>query len=167
MTTPTTSLSTILVDNNQYYGSKYGRIAILTGNNYAAFSSTCRTALVVAGAWNIVNGTEPRPGGAAGRPWDDRNRKAIQLISSSVAGPLQSSVKAAIEEEDSEAMWIELAKEDRLTSQLHQNTLFTQFHNATWDPAAESIRVFHARLEDIRSQLAGIDRAIQETDVDF
>src|SRR6202021_1750256 len=45
MTTPTTSLSTTIVDTNQYYTSKYGRIAILTGDNYAAFSSTCRTAL--------------------------------------------------------------------------------------------------------------------------
>jgi hypothetical protein len=106
MTTPTTSLSTTLVDNNQYYVSKYRRIAILTGDNYAAFSSICRTALVVAGAWNIVDGTEARPAGAGtGRwDWDERNRKAIQLISSSVAGPLQSRIKAPIEEEDSGAM---------------------------------------------------------------
>jgi hypothetical protein len=165
MTTPTSSLSTTLVDNNQYYVSKYGRIAILTGDNYAAFSSTCRTALVVAGAWNIVDGTEPRPGGAAGRTWDELNRKAIQLISSSVAGPLQSRIEAAIKEEDPGTMWTELGKEDRSSSRLHQNTLFSQFHKAIWDPAAESIRTFHARLEDIRAQLAGTERAIPETEV--
>jgi hypothetical protein len=54
-----------------------------------------------------VDGTEPRPAGAgaARRELDERNRKAIQLISSSVAGPLQSRIKAPIEEEDSGAMW--------------------------------------------------------------
>jgi hypothetical protein len=167
MTTPTTSLSTTIVDTNQYYTSKYGRIAILTGDNYAAFSSTCRTALVVAGAWNIVEGTEPRPGsaGTARREWDEHNRKAIQLISSSVAGHLQSRIKAAIEEEDPGAMWTELAKEDRSTSLLHQNTLFSQFHKATWNPAEESIRMFYARLDDIRSQVEGTERAITETEV--
>ena len=69
MTTP--------LDSNEYYTSKYGRIAILTIDNYATFAATCRTAVIVAGAWSIVDGTEPRPVGAAGRAWDDRNRKAI------------------------------------------------------------------------------------------
>ncbi|HEY1645373.1 MAG TPA: hypothetical protein VGF75_03220, partial [Candidatus Saccharimonadales bacterium] len=78
--TPTTSLATTIVDTNQYYTSKYRRIAILTRDNYTAFSSTCWTALVVAGAWNIVDGTEPRPAGAgaARREWDEHNQKAIQ-----------------------------------------------------------------------------------------
>ena len=62
-------------------------------------------------------------------------------------------------------MWTELAKEDQSTSLLHQNTLFSQFHKATWDPAMESIRMFYARLDDIRSQVEGTERAITETEV--
>ena len=158
-------MSTTLVDSNEYYTSKYGRIAILTGDNYASFASTCRTALVVAGAWNIVNGSEPRPGGAAGRTWDELNRKAIQLISSSVASSIHSRIDTAILAEDPMSMWTELTKEDRSSSQLHQNTLFSQFHNAVWDPSKESIRVFHGRLENIRAQLASTPRALTESDI--
>jgi hypothetical protein len=47
-------------DTDLYYKSKWGRVAILTGDNYQLFKQTCRTALVVASAWNIVNGTEAR-----------------------------------------------------------------------------------------------------------
>jgi hypothetical protein len=80
-----------------------------------------------------MDGTEPRPTGAsvARREWDEHNRKAIQLISSSVAGHLQSRIKSTIEEEDPAVMWIELAKEDRSTSLLHQNTLYSQFQQAS------------------------------------
>jgi hypothetical protein len=159
------SSSTSLVDTNEYYTSKHGRIAILTGDNYAAFSTTCRTALVVAGAWSIVEGAEPRPAGAAGRSWDDRNRKAIQLISSAVSGPLQSRIGPSIIAEDSVTMWTELAKEDRANSKIHQASLFLQFNKAIWTPPTESIRSFYARLEDIRTQLQGTERAISEKDI--
>lgn len=67
--------------------------------------------------------------------------------------------------EDPRTMWTELDKEDRSTSQLHQNTLFNQFHNAVWDLARESIRVFHGRLEDIRAQLASTLWALLELDI--
>ena len=56
-----TTASTSLTDSNQYYASKYGRIAIFTGDNYIVFVLTCRTALVVARAWAIVNRIEDRP----------------------------------------------------------------------------------------------------------
>ena len=59
--TPTASVSAPLSDTDLYYKSKWGRIAILTGDNYQLFEQTCRTALIVAGAWNIVNRTEARP----------------------------------------------------------------------------------------------------------
>ena len=62
-------------------------------------------------------------------------------------------------------MWTELAKEDRSTSLLYQNTLFSQFYKATWDPAVESIRMFYTCLDDIRSQVEGTKRVITETEV--
>jgi hypothetical protein len=113
-----TTALTPLTDSNQYYASKYGRIAIFTGDNYAAFASTCRTALVVVGAWSIVDGTENRPAGAGAgrRDWDERNRKAIQLISSSGSAPFQPRITDGITEEDAQAMWTELAKEDLVRS---------------------------------------------------
>jgi hypothetical protein len=162
-----TTASTSLTDSNQYYASKYGRIAIFTGDNYAAFASTCRTALVVAGAWAIVDGAEDRPAGAGAgrRDWDERNRKAIQLISSSVSAPFQPRITDGITDEDAQAMWIELAKEDRATNKIHQANLFFQFNQAIWKPQTESIRTFQARLEEIRAQLANTERAISENDM--
>jgi hypothetical protein len=162
-----TTASTSLTDSNQYYASKYGRIAIFTGDNYAAFASTCRTALVVAGAWAIVDGAEDRPAGAGAgrRDWDERNCKAIQLISSSVSAPFQPRITDGITDEDAQAMWIELAKEDRATNKIYQANLFFQFNQAIWKPQTESIRTFQARLEEIRAQLANTERAISENDM--
>lgn len=151
-------------DSNQYYNSKYGRIAIFTGDNYAAFAATCRTALVVVGAWDITQGTELRPAGqsAAARDWEDRNRKAIQLISSATSAPLQSRIADAIIAKDVPAIWAELARDDKSRNAVHLNTLNTDFQSATWDPQTESIRTFVNRLEDYRSQLHGTSRAISE-----
>jgi hypothetical protein len=164
MTTSTSQTNT-LTDSNEYYVSKYGRIAILNGDNYAAFSTTCRTAIVVAGAWACVDGSEPRPGGAAGRTWDERNRKAIQLINSSVAPYLRTQINTHILAEDAAAMWTELAREDRSTNRVHQATLFSSFNRAVWNPQSESIRTFQARLQEIRAQLADTERAISENDL--
>ncbi|KIM94842.1 hypothetical protein OIDMADRAFT_60007 [Oidiodendron maius Zn] len=147
------STTTPLTDSNQYYASKYGRIAIFTGDNYTAFATTCRTALVVVGAWSIVDGTEIRPAGAGAgrRDWDDRNRKAIQLISSSVSVPFQPCITDGINEEDANIMWAELTKEDRATSRVYQANLYSQFNQAAWNPQTESIRTFQARLEEFRA----------------
>ena len=48
--TPSATAPTPLSDTDVYYKSKWGRIAILTGDNYPVFEQTCRTALVVADA---------------------------------------------------------------------------------------------------------------------
>jgi hypothetical protein len=66
----------------------------------------CRTALVVVGAWSIVDGSEIRPAGAtaARRDWDERNRKAIQLISSSVSALFQPRITDGITKEDAQTM---------------------------------------------------------------
>lgn len=84
------------------------------------------------GAWSIVDGSEIRPvgAGAARRDWDERNRKAIQLISSSVSAPFQPSITDGIRNEDAQAMWTDLAKEDRANNKTHQANLFFQFNQA-------------------------------------
>ena len=83
--------------SGQYYTSKYGRIAILTGNNYPVFQQTCRTALIVANAWGIVSRTEERPAGNRAVDYDERLHKGIQLISSSVASYLLNKISAYIQ----------------------------------------------------------------------
>jgi gag-polypeptide of LTR copia-type len=166
MTTPTTSASASQDNGTKYYTSKYGRIPIFDGDNYATFSTECRTALTVAGAWDIVDGSEVRPvDPAAGTSWDERKLKAIQLINSSVVQALKSRIIPGVRAADPKAMWTELAKEDRMTSTVHQYTLFSDFHKATWDPSAETIRSFQARLQDMRTQLEGTERSISEKEM--
>jgi hypothetical protein len=62
-------------------------------------------------------------------------------------------------------MWTELAKEDQSTSLLYQNTLFSQFYKATWDPAVDSICMCYIRLNNIRLQVEGTKQVIIETEV--
>jgi hypothetical protein len=74
-------------DTDLYYKSKWGRVAILTGDNYQLFKQTCRTALVVASAWNIVNRTKawpPPQNRALLQDYNKRLLRAIHLITNSV-----------------------------------------------------------------------------------
>ena len=48
--TPSATAPTPPSDTDVYYKSKWGRIAILTGNNYPVFKQICKTALVTASA---------------------------------------------------------------------------------------------------------------------
>jgi len=43
---------------DKYNTTKWGRVLIFTGNNYAAFAQSCTIALVNAKAWSIVNEIE-------------------------------------------------------------------------------------------------------------
>src|SRR3954463_1463741 len=153
MATSTSSFTSTSL--SPYYDSKYGRITVLTGDNYTAFQASCRAALVAAGAWSITQNIELRPaqGAAAQRDWDERNRKAIQLIFSSTIVPLQSRIADAIVAEDSLAMWAELARDNKSQNPVYLNNLNTQFQTATWDPQAQSIREFVTSLESLRTQL--------------
>src|ERR1700759_44406 len=93
----------------EYYSSKYGRIAIMNGFNYTEFKHSCQLALVAANAWNIVNGTEAPPERSPAG-WEDRRRKAIMLIGSSLEETIQGKVLPYSLEENVVGMWREIAK---------------------------------------------------------
>ena len=113
--------------SGQYYTSKYGRIVILTGDNYPVFQQTCRTALIVANAWGIVSGTEERPAGNRAADYNERLHKRIQLISSSVASYLLNKISAYIQNQDPQGMWNKLSRENHALDQIYQDTLINQF----------------------------------------
>ena len=54
-----------LLNNNasvdEYNTTKWGRVLIFTGDNYASFAQSCTIALVNAKAWSIVNETKDIP----------------------------------------------------------------------------------------------------------
>ena len=56
-----TLISAPLFDTDLYYKSKWGKITIFISDNYQLFEQTCRTTLVVTGAWNIINRTKAQP----------------------------------------------------------------------------------------------------------
>jgi hypothetical protein len=62
-------------------------------------------------------------------------------------------------------MWAELTKEDRATNRVYQANLLFQFNQLVWKPQTESIRLFQARLEEIRAQLVNTERAISDSDL--
>ena len=82
--------------SSQYYTSKYGRIAILTGDNYPVFQQIYRTTLIVANTWGIVSRTKERLAGNRATDYNERLHKGIQLISSSVASYLLNKISAYI-----------------------------------------------------------------------
>jgi hypothetical protein len=76
--------------------TKWGNIIVLSASsdNYKAFSSTCRSALVSANAWDIIQRIEEEPEGAslrssagvttAYKDYIDRRGKANTILNSSV-----------------------------------------------------------------------------------
>ena len=155
------STSTSNSTTQEYYTSKYGRIAILTGDNYPIFHQSCQTALIVVNAWSIVSREEARPVVRPG-DYDKRLRKAIQLISSSVAPYLLNKITPFIRNADPQGMWEELAKENRALDQIYQDTLTNQFAKETWNPHAKALRTYVNRLDNYRTKLTGTENEISE-----
>ena len=63
------------------YSCKWGNVIILNRENYPSFASTCRTTLIVAGAWDITQGKEVQPTDTeAGKDWAMRRGRAIQIM---------------------------------------------------------------------------------------
>ena len=138
--TTSTSTSNSQDSSTKYYSSKYSRIPIFDRDNYATFSTEYWTALTVARAQDIVDSSEVRLVDPAARTSQDKHKlKAIQLINSSVIQALKSWIILGVCAADPKAMQTKLAKEDRITSTVHQYTLFSDFHKATQDPSAETI----------------------------
>ena len=157
---PTTS-------NKQFYTSKYGRITILNSDNYPLQEQTCRIALVVANAWEIVNGNEQRPVAPAARvqEYDKRLRKAILLITSLVLLTQLNSINPFVLQSDLRGMWLKLAKGNRALGPIYQDTLLNRFARESWDPSAESLRTYVNRLDQYRTQLASTANEITERDL--
>ena len=152
--TPSATAPTPPSDTDVYYKSKWGRIAILTGDNYPVFEQTCRTALVVAGAWNIVNGNEARPphqNRALLQDYTERQLRAIQLISNSVKETYHSRINPFINAVDPQGMWDEIAKDNRALDRVYQDSLTNQFARESWNPKTESLRAYVTRLESYRT----------------
>jgi hypothetical protein len=142
MSTAPTTLSTataaapalvlaLLSDTDLYYKSKWDRVAILTDDNYQLFEQTCRTALVVASAWNIVNRTKAwllPQNRALLQDYNKRLLRVIYLITNSVRSLYNNQINIFINTADPQGMWDKLAKDNRVLDLVYQNSLYARFH---------------------------------------
>jgi hypothetical protein len=158
-------VSALSSDTDLYYKSKWGKVAILTGDNYQLFEQTCKTALVVASAWNIVNRTEARPlpqNRALLQDYNKRLLRAIHLITNSVRPLYNNRINIFINTADPQGMWDELAKDNRVLDLVYQNSLYARFHREDWTPKNESLWSFVTRLESYRTELSGTNNQITD-----
>ena len=61
LTLLSTSRTYATSDNSLYHNSRWDRVVIFNGDNYATFSANCLFALTSTGAWDIVQCTKEEP----------------------------------------------------------------------------------------------------------
>jgi hypothetical protein len=149
-----------------YYTSKWGRILIFNGDNYATFAQTCTLALLSARAWPIVTRGEAQPvANNALNDWLRRRAIAIQIISSSV-GPLHiNSIMDLARNEDPASMWDELAKADRSDDKVYVAQVKDDFQSERFDPTQHTLQDFVARLNSHRTLVANTQLPLEDSDV--
>jgi hypothetical protein len=119
-------MASLLSNNNntsadEYNTTKWGRVLVFTGDNYAVFAQSCTIALVNAKAWSIVNETEdiPDPNAANAAAiarrtsWTNRKAIGIQIIFGSVSKYYLNSIMPLVIAKDIMELWKELKKSDR------------------------------------------------------
>jgi len=151
-----------------YYNSKWGRILIFNGDNYATFAQTCTLALLSARAWSIVTGAEVQPlaaNAARLNDWLNRRSTAIQIISSSLDPLHLNPIMNLARNEDPKAMWDELAKSDRSGDKLYVAEVKGNFQAESFDPTKQTIQDFVARLDSHKTLIANINPLIIENNV--
>ena len=96
----------------EIYTSKWGNVTILDRQNYPTFASTCRTTLIVAGAWNLVQGTEAIPTDLTtenGKDWAVRRGRALQIMYNSTSEGIRDTLDTFISNQDAPGLWTHLA----------------------------------------------------------
>jgi hypothetical protein len=157
--------------------TKWGNIIILSpsSDNYKAFSSTCRSALVSANAWNIIQRVEEEPEApnlrsmptvaSAYKDYIDRRGKANTILNSSVDYSLHNAyLDPYILTVDVAAMWEALATTDQSSDPIVLGNVQVAWHKESFDPNKEVFQDFLIRLTATRSKLN--DSKYNKTDDD-
>ena len=136
-----------MTDKLETVKTKWGNIIVLnpSSDNYKAFASTCRSALVSANAWDIVQGAEEEPEApalrslpgvaTAHRDFIDRRGKANTILNSSVDFSLHSAyLNPHIETVNVAAMWEALATSDQSADPVVLGNIQVTWHKESFDP---------------------------------
>lgn len=151
-----------------HYVCKWGRIEILTGDNYPRFKNSCLVALASIHAIKLVNGEEPKPAPPASidriTAWEEKAAKAIQIISNSVDDRLQDKILPLVLSEDVKGIWNELKKYDKTVDPVWVSIQRTNFGQEKFE-TSKGIREFADRLESYKLQLATTERPITDDEI--
>ncbi len=96
---------------NLYLISSY-LINLIDMATQTSSSSTCRTTLIVAGAWNLVQGTEAMPTDLTtenGKDWAVRRGRALQIMYNSTSEGIRDTLDTFISNQDAPGLWTHLA----------------------------------------------------------
>jgi hypothetical protein len=151
-----------------HYSCKWGKITILNGNNFQEFKRTAKAALIYGECWDIANGQELRPqgaagGAAAGRDWDARARRALLILYNSVASSIQPSLDQYQDNIDPAGMWTKLQNYDRTRDAIYLSTLRQNFYREVFSPKSETVQAFADKLQAYRPSLDDLtDDSIKE-----
>ena len=149
----------------EYNTTKWGKVAILNGDNYPEFQSTCTAVLAAVGVWSIIEGEVQPQAQRAADDWKARNQKAIQILSGLIQPRFLSRITPQIQAKDVPAIRRELAKLNRTNDPVFNATLREQFATEQFDPTKDSVRDFSSRLEYYCAQLEGSEYELSEREV--
>src|SRR6266513_177607 len=141
----------------EIYTSKWGNVTILDRQIYPTFASTCRATLIVAGAWNLVQGTEAIPTDLTtenGKDWSTRRGRALQIMFNSTSEGIRDTLDTFISNQDAPGLWTHLATYNQANNTLFITKVMEGFHNESYKPPNDSIDAFAARLIKAQKLLA-------------
>ena len=146
------------------YNCKWGNVTILDRQNYPTFASTCRTTLLAAGVWNIVQGTEAAPANLTTneKEWVTRRDRALQIMFKSTSKDIRETLDSFIENADAPGLWLHLATYNQATNELFVVKIMNNFHRDSYKPPNDTISAFAARLRKAQKTLAGTSNAISD-----
>ncbi|KAJ8063418.1 hypothetical protein OCU04_008638 [Sclerotinia nivalis] len=148
------------------WDSKFGRIEIYTGGNYANWFTGVTLALNASGAHGIVTGDlirpEPFPSVKANQAqraqieaWDKYYQSAVQIVTGSLDNIHKAQVLPFIISRNIIGAWTLLTSSHPALQPTYRYNVMTEFYKESFDPATDTIRGFFNRLLNWQTQLAG------------
>ena len=102
-TSSSTTNVTVSQTQPEIYNSKWGNVIILDRQNYPTFTSTCRATLIIAGAWNLVQGTEAMLNDLTTenrKDWAIHRGRALQIMFNSTSEGIRDTLDTFISNQD-------------------------------------------------------------------
>jgi hypothetical protein len=139
------------------YTCKWGIVTILNRLNYTTFKASCRSTLIVAGAWSIARGADRGPivlGSPEGKDWITRRDRGLQIIYNSTSRDIRTTLSSYMDRQDVAGLWRHLRDTyDQSNDAQFINDVLNDFPNDKYNPPNDTINAF------IRKLLLGVSKS--------